>query len=77
MDNGEAKPDTQPDAARLKEDVPAGAVRSDTERPQDAEKVEISGARSEREGLPPPRDSREDEDRGGRRLGRVPRPTPS
>ncbi|HEX2113233.1 MAG TPA: hypothetical protein VHM01_02410 [Alphaproteobacteria bacterium] len=77
MEQDEAKPGTKPDAAKLKEDVPEGAVRSDTNRPQDAEKVEISGARSEREGLPPPKGPLEDEDRGGRRLGHVPSPTPT
>jgi hypothetical protein len=66
--------DTKPDAATLKEDVPGGAVRSDTERPADAnpEEVQISGARADRGGLPEPERAVENEDREGRRIGKTP-----
>lgn len=62
---------TKPDAAGLKEDVPSGAVRSDTRRPADAdpEAVQISGARTEKGPLPEPERAVENEDREGERLG--------
>ena len=66
--------DTKPDAARLKEAMPSGAVRSDTEHPADAnpEKVQISGARADRGGLPKQDRAVENEDREGGRLGKTP-----
>lgn len=66
--------DTKPDAERLKEDVPSGAVRSDTEHPEDAnpEDIQISGARADRGGLPKQDRAVENEDREGGRLGKTP-----
>ena len=78
MDQNETKPDTRPDAAALKEDVPEGAVRSDTGRPADVDprKMQISGSRSERDGLSEPKGV-ESEGREGERLGDVRSPTPT
>lgn len=62
----------KPNAENLKEDVPSGAVRSDTDRPADADTVEIAGELHERGGLDHPERAIDDEDREGKRIGKTP-----